>query len=162
MFLHVKIQATARKVECKIFYPRTLSSRYLAILSANLPVSSLMTTTNKCSPSSGVKNPPQFLQLDCRLCKRRFNQVDMHQLWPCLHMFCRECVDKCRTSSKVTMFFVDSPCISFQVCPASNCYSPLKLNDEHRWNSCDNDLCPRRLSSLNDLYKQVICQHELW
>ncbi|KAI6218965.1 RING-type domain-containing protein [Aphelenchoides besseyi] len=87
------------------------------------------------------------LQSDCPICDRRSFLTEMRQILPCLHIFCRDCTNIWSEISKI--------------CPASDCYSPLKLTHDQKWNPCNNDLCLYRLMPTVDLYKLSACKHEL-
>uniref|UniRef100_A0A914ZXK7 RING-type domain-containing protein n=1 Tax=Parascaris univalens TaxID=6257 RepID=A0A914ZXK7_PARUN len=101
--------------------------------------------------------------VNCRVCGRDRNVVDMHQFVPCLHIFCNDCVKEYSTHLK------DSVSIdgltkqqNITTCLQAHCYSQMRPSSDQVIviNKCDNDMCSRKLSMCPS-QKLSSCVHEL-
>ncbi|KAK0402928.1 hypothetical protein QR680_016618 [Steinernema hermaphroditum] len=87
--------------------------------------------------------------LHCRICDGRLPLAKMVQIWPCLHVFCDDCVTAFRGCSKS------------QFCPELGCHSVSRIHPDTKWNACANEDCFHKLSYTGDIFKVSSCQHEL-
>ncbi|TKR69496.1 hypothetical protein L596_021648 [Steinernema carpocapsae] len=87
--------------------------------------------------------------LHCRICDGRLPLAKMVQIWPCLHVFCDDCLTVYRSYTKS------------QFCPELGCHAVSRIHADTKWNACENEDCFHKLSYTGDLFKVSACQHEL-
>ncbi|CAG9539860.1 unnamed protein product [Cercopithifilaria johnstoni] len=108
-----------------------------------------------------------IVRLECRICSKMCPYIEMQQILPCFHLFCRGCIAVLTSYQKINQ--ADnrkSKIISADgmTCPATNCYSHIRnaVTDSHPLtiNYCDNMMCPKKLSQFEST-RLIACQHEL-
>ncbi|VDN01153.1 unnamed protein product [Thelazia callipaeda] len=81
--------------------------------------------------------------MTCPICAHQRPVTEMHQLLPCLHIFCSSCISK-----------------SFKrECLMLHCFSNIHT-ETLSLNNCANEKCPRKLSSYESI-SAGSCKHEL-
>ncbi|KAK6107592.1 hypothetical protein QQG55_28805 [Brugia pahangi] len=115
-----------------------------------------------------MSNDNDTMGVKCRICLKICSFMEMQQILPCFHLFCRGCITTLtsyqminqnddRKHKKISTDIVVT-------CPAANCYSQIRgaLADSLPIiiNYCDNILCPKKLSQFESIHL-IACQHEL-
>ncbi|VDK71583.1 unnamed protein product [Litomosoides sigmodontis] len=108
------------------------------------------------------------IRVECRICLKMCTFIEMQQILPCFHLFCRGCITILTSHQKINETDNDhkSKKVSADMltCPATNCYSLIRgaLTDSLPLtiNYCDNMMCPKKLSQFEST-RLIACQHEL-
>uniref|UniRef100_A0A0R3S1E4 RING-type domain-containing protein n=1 Tax=Elaeophora elaphi TaxID=1147741 RepID=A0A0R3S1E4_9BILA len=111
-----------------------------------------------------MPNDGDTVRIECRICLKMCSFLEMQQILPCFHLFCRRCITVLTSYQKINQ--ADSKKISTDVmtCPATNCYSQIRVGSMDSLtlmiNYCDNMICPKKLSQFESI-RLIACQHEL-
>ncbi|VDN07677.1 unnamed protein product [Thelazia callipaeda] len=103
----------------------------------------------------------------CTVCMRDVPVGKMVQFTPCLHVFCKACVDRWRLLNEEKLGKPRSPTspskktLTPVICLASNCYSVYEGYYVRRlnWKQCDSPFCSRKLSAVR--LEPLSCDHNL-